>query len=77
MYSGKGRPRSYAFAALLASLAAAAGDAEAADILEDVDRRVQMGGEEAMQAWASVEQEIVDEALAVWVEFDLAKKFGK
>jgi hypothetical protein len=75
-HAGRGALRSYSIAALWATLGAAAGDAESADILAALDERIRLAGPEAAKAWAGVEAEIAALALDAWVGMDLPARFG-
>lgn len=74
--TGRGRTRSYADAAVFAMIGAAAGDAESADILQEIDEKVRMGGPEAAEAWAPQEEAAVALAKSAWIGFDLPGRFG-
>lgn len=74
--SGRGMLRSYTIAALWAILGSAAGDAESADILAQIDERVRLSGPEARQAWASVESDVSALAMDAWLGMDLPGRFG-
>lgn len=74
--SGNGRSRSYATAALWALIGAAAGDAESADILAEIDERVRLAGPEAAGVWAAQEANAVELARSAWLGFDLPSSFG-
>jgi hypothetical protein len=75
--SGQGQARSYAVAALWATLAKAAGDPEAADMLADIDERVRLSGSGAQEAWAPYAQGASDLAMKAWVGQDLPTRFSK
>jgi hypothetical protein len=74
--SGNGRSRSYATAALWALIGSAAGDAESADILAEIDEKVRLGGAEAAAVWAAQEAGAVELARGAWIGFDLPSSFG-
>lgn len=74
--TGRGALRSYAIAALWASLGAATGDAESADILASIDERVRLSGPEAQDAWAAVEADVSALAMEAWLGMDLPARFG-
>lgn len=74
--TGNGRARSYAAAALWASLAKAAGDPEAADIMADLDEHVRFAGADAQSAWRAVEAKAGEAALGLWLSRDLPARFG-
>jgi len=74
--SGQGQARSYGVAALWAMLAKAAGDPEAADILQQIDETVRLSGPSAMQAWTTTEADASRLAMQVWVGQDLPARFG-
>lgn len=74
--TGRGQTRSYATAELWALIGTAAGDAESADILEEIDERVRMAGPEAAAVWAAQEAAAADLARQAWVGFDLPAAFG-
>lgn len=74
--SGNGRARSYAAAALWASLATAAGDPEAGDILSDLDEHVRLAGPDAQSAWRAAETKAGETALGLWLSQDLPGRFG-
>jgi hypothetical protein len=74
--TGRGQTRSYATAALWAMLGAAAGDAESADILDDIDQRVRLAGPEALAAWEPLETEAATLARDAWIGFDLPATLG-
>jgi hypothetical protein len=69
--SGQGAARDYALAAMWASLAAAAGDPEAAAMLEEIDALVRLSGEAGRAAWAAAEARHAELATRLWVERDL------
>lgn len=75
--SGSGAPRSYAHAAFWASLAAAAGDPEAAGALEELDERMRLSGPDAAQAWSGAEARAARAALDYWIGADLPSRFAK
>ncbi len=74
--TGRGQARSYGIAAMWAMLAAATGDAEAADILADIDQRVARADAEGATAWAGVEARSSELAMNAWVSRDLAASLG-
>ncbi len=74
--SGDGAVRSYGIAAMWAMLAAAAGDREAADVLDEIDERVRRAGPEARAAWAEIEADASALAMQAWLERDLPARFG-
>ena len=74
--SGIGRGRSYQTAALWAMIAAAAGDTEAAGILDDIDEIVRIAGGDAQAAWATQEQASADLALQVWIGQNLPARYS-
>jgi len=69
-------PRSYGIAAMWAMLAAATGDDEAADMLDEIDTRVRHSGAENAKVWAEIEAESSRLAMEIWLSRDLAKVFG-
>jgi len=75
--TGKGATRSYGIAAMWAMLAAATGDAESADILEEIDARVQSGNRELGEDWAKVEANSSRLATQIWLSRDLPAAFGQ
>jgi TPR repeat protein len=75
--SGKGRKRSFERAAVWAMLGAAAGDAEAADILADLSARAQIAGPDAIAALAEAEQRASQMAMEAWLDEDLAARFAR
>lgn len=74
--TGNGASRSYGIAAMWAMLAAATGDSEAADMLDEIDTRVRHSGVENAKAWAAIEAESSRLAMEIWLGRDLAKLFG-
>jgi len=74
--SGRGAPRSYEAAALLAMIASAAGDPEAGDILGIIDERVRLAGPAAQEPWSRTEAKASGEATDVWIKLDLPARFG-
>ncbi len=74
--TGRGQARSYGIAAMWAMLAAATGDAEAADILAEIDQRVARADAEGASAWAGVEARSSKLAMNAWVSRDLAASLG-
>lgn len=74
--TGRGQTRSYATAALWALIGTAAGDAESADILEEIDERVRLAGPEAAEVWAAQEAAAVELATSAWISFDLPALFS-
>ncbi len=75
--SGKGLARSYGIAAMWAMLATAAGDPEAADILEEIDEVVRLEGAEAIAAWAEVESRYAALAMEVWIGQNLPARYAE
>ncbi len=73
--TGDGLARSYGIAAMWAMLAKAAGDPEAADILQEIDELVALEGAEARAAWAETEAGYADLAMQVWVGQDLPGRY--
>ena len=59
-----------------AMIAAGAGDAEAADILADIDERVRLAGPAAQDAWRAAEARASELAMEVWIGQDLPKRYG-
>jgi len=74
--TGNGETRSYGIAAMWAMLAAATGDAEAVDILEEIDARVR-GGTDDAKIWAETEAESSRLAMQIWLSRDLPTAFGQ
>jgi hypothetical protein len=72
--SGRGKTRSYAFAATWATLGRAAGDAESADILAEIDERVRLSG--GAEAWAGHEADLGGIAMDAWIAQDLPASLG-
>jgi len=75
--SGNGRARSYAQAAQWAMLGAAAGDAESADILAEIEERMRLGGDVALAAWSIVETQAATAAAALWIDQDLPARLSE
>lgn len=75
--SGKGAARSYGIAAMWAMLAKAAGDPEAADILEEIDTMVRLEGQEGRDAWAETEAGYSDLAMEVWIGQNLPARYAE
>jgi len=75
--SGRGQARSYEIAAMWAMIAAAAGDPEAADILEQLDERARLSGDAAQAAWATAEASASAKATEAWISQDLPARFGE
>jgi len=75
--TGRGQARSYGIAAMWASLAKAAGDPEASDILADVDEHVRLSGPEAQAAWRAAETRASALAMEVWIGQDLPARFAR
>ncbi|MEM6696506.1 MAG: hypothetical protein AAF626_17735 [Pseudomonadota bacterium] len=75
--SGNGLARSYGIAAMWAMLAKAAGDPEAADILQEIDDMVRLEGGEAATAWAEVEAEYSSLAMEVWIGQNLPARYAE
>lgn len=73
--SGKGAARSYGIAAMWAILAKAAGDPEAADMLEEIDGLVRLEDAAARAAWAETEGAYADLAMQVWIGQDLPARY--
>lgn len=73
---GRGSARSYPMAAAWALLAGAAGDREAAHILEDLSDLARRGGTEAQAAWAAAEAEASLAATELWLAGDLPARFS-
>ncbi len=74
--TGRGQARSYGIAAMWAMLAAATGDAEAADMLVEIDQRVRFASPEDTATWAEVERRAASLALDVWLSRDLPAMLG-
>ncbi|MFT7595058.1 MAG: hypothetical protein ACI8R4_002384 [Paracoccaceae bacterium] len=74
--TGKGMARSYGIAVMWAMLAAATGDAEAADMLDEIDTRIRHSGAEDAQVWAAIEAESSRLAMEIWLSRDLPTAFG-
>jgi hypothetical protein len=74
--TGKGQTRSYGIAAMWAMLAAATGDAESNDILEEIDARVRSGDPASDEEWAKVESASSGLAMKIWLSRDLPAAFG-
>jgi len=74
--SGMWLSRSYSAAAMWAMLANAAGDAEGADILNELDQRVLSGGDESLAAWDPVEAEASALATRIWVDENLPMRLS-
>ncbi|PCH74327.1 MAG: hypothetical protein COC12_03900 [Rhodobacteraceae bacterium] len=74
--TGKGQTRSYGIAAMWAMLAAATGDAESSDMLEEIDARVRSGDSASDAAWAKVEAASSGLAMKIWLSRDLPAAFG-
>jgi TPR repeat protein len=75
--TGKGMSRNYGIALMWAMLAAATGDAEAADMLEEIDARLRQSDPEGIAAWEKVEAESSRLALNIWLSRDLPAAFGQ
>jgi hypothetical protein len=75
--TGKGATRSYGIAAMWAMLAAATGDAESIDILEEIDARIGAGGPAGAGGWAKIEAESSRLATQIWLSRDLPVVFGQ
>ncbi|MDJ0628867.1 MAG: hypothetical protein QNJ44_11455 [Rhodobacter sp.] len=75
--SGISMPRSYGHALFWANLAAAAGDPEAAGVLEELDERARLAGQDARDAWAGVEERAAEIALDFWIGADLPARYAK
>ena len=75
--TGRGATRSYGIAAMWAMLAAATGDAESIDILEEIDARIRAGGPAGAEGWAKVEAESSRLAMQIWLSRDLPAAFGQ
>ncbi len=75
--SGQGAARDYALAAMWASLAAAAGDPESADMLEEIDTLVRLSGDAGRRAWAEAETRHAEIATRLWVERDLPARLAE
>lgn len=74
--SGDGLTRSYATAAMWASMGAAAGDAESADLLAQIDERVRLAGPQARAAWTPEEAQASRSATELWLTYDLPARLG-
>ena len=75
-HSGRGALRSYELAALWATLAAAGGDTEAADILTEITDSVRLAGADASRAWAPRMARVRDAAMRIWVRQNLPGRLG-
>ncbi|MDF0600916.1 hypothetical protein P1J78_09250 [Psychromarinibacter sp. C21-152] len=75
--SGKGAARSYGIAAMWAMLAKAAGDPEAADILEEIDTMVRLEGAAGRDAWAETEAGYAKLAMEVWIGQNLPARYAE
>ena len=73
--SGRGLARSYGIAAMWAMIAKATGDAEAADILADIDERVRLAGPGAQAAWNATEAKASTLAMDAWIGQDLPTRY--
>lgn len=73
--SGRGMTRSYRIAAMWAMIGAAAGDAEAADILADLDEKARRADAEGQAAWVDFEAEASRLAMKFWLGQDLPARF--
>ncbi|PRY21464.1 hypothetical protein CLV78_10977 [Aliiruegeria haliotis] len=74
--TGRGQPRSYAIAAMWASLAKAAGAPEGTAILEEIDERVRFASPAARELWQGQRNDASALALQAWVEQDLPGRLG-
>ncbi|MDV7142890.1 hypothetical protein R3X27_09350 [Tropicimonas sp. TH_r6] len=72
--TGIGAVRSYAGAALWASLAAAAGDAEGAALLSELDERARLASAAGAARWESQLAEASQQAMILWVEQDMPSR---
>lgn len=75
--SGRGEARSYEIAALWAMIASAAGDPEAADILEQIEERVRLAGDTAQGPWAIAESRASGKAMDAWISGNLAALYAQ
>ncbi len=74
--TGIGAARSYATGAFWAMLAAAAGDAEGAALLSELDERARLASEAGAALWESQLAEASQQAMALWVETDMPSQLG-
>jgi len=74
--TGNGAPRAYSRAYLLATLAAAAGDAGAIAMRDELDQRMRLRGEAAGAAWASTTAAAEKQAMDIWLQNGLAARFA-
>ncbi len=74
--TGNGMARNYGMAVTWAILAAAAGDGQAAALLNDIDTRMRNAGPQAVEAWSHVEANASRRALDAWLTLDLPARFG-
>jgi hypothetical protein len=75
--SGRGMARAYGIAAMWAMLGAAAGDPEAADILDEIDDRMRMADEAGRARWAASEEAASALAMEAWLGQDLPARFSR
>ena len=74
--TGRGMTRSYAIAAMWATLASAAGDAEGAAILEELDERARLAGDGATALWDAQLDAASGQAMQAWIERDVPGRLG-
>ncbi|MFQ5622789.1 MAG: hypothetical protein ACE5FS_05265 [Paracoccaceae bacterium] len=74
--TGDGAPRSYVRAYLLATVAAAAGDAGGISLRDELDQRMRLRGPDASEAWANAAASAEKKAMEIWVQNGLAKQFA-
>lgn len=75
-FSGLGMSRSLGHAALWAMLGAAAGDAESAAILAEIDARVAAAGKPGRAAWAEIEARASAAAMEAWLAQDMPDRLA-
>lgn len=74
--TGTGAARDYALAYYLAILAEAAGDVAATSVIADINARFTNRGELVTADWSRTKREIEEAAVEVWVDLNLAGRFG-
>ncbi|MBV0912963.1 hypothetical protein [Anianabacter salinae] len=75
-FSGNGATRNYAGALMWATIGAAAGDAEAASILSEIDARMAWEDGKARTAWDAAEAAASRAATEAWLNADMPARLG-
>ncbi len=75
--AGNGQTRSYALAWFWATLGQAAEDPGSTSLLGEIEAKMAARGPEAVAAFAEATAPLADRALDIWIDRDLASRFGR